>query len=152
MVNDSDQDWKTDVKRCTRGGSGQSQGRTRCLHRERFGVTPSLCETRARGHPKPATSRRDREGISVSRGRTGRRCVTSSALQPLGDRSRTHKRGATPKLPRDRAWSTRQWAGPERLLQQYLARREHASWEVPARGAGAATDGVAVGTTWKDAA
>ena len=35
---------------------------------------------------------------------TNRRCVTSSALQPLGDKSRTHTRETTPKLPLDWAW------------------------------------------------
>ena len=32
--------------------------------------------------------------------RTSRRCVTSNGLLPVGDKSRTHKRGTTPMLPR----------------------------------------------------
>ena len=37
--------------------------------------------------------------------RTNHRCVTSSALQPRGDKSRTHMRETTPKLPHGWAWS-----------------------------------------------
>ena len=55
--------------------------------------------------------------------RTSRRRVTSSAFQPLGDRSRTRKRET----------------GPERKLQQYFVHHEQARREEPAIRAGVET-------------
>ena len=75
---------------------------------------------------------------------TSRRCVNSSGLQPLGDRSRRRTRGTMPSFSHDWVWSASRMAARERVHQQYLEHLEQALRREPVQGVGVETPGAAV--------